>query len=148
MGLPARTVGGMARERLRRGAPAPDPAARVVRGLAKTAEGTVGLSRQDLLDDATFNHDVYGFYGISVWLVEGDWTIERVLAEKLVHAPQAAVFVVADLYVTGLELWDTGQRPRYDAVYVTALTAADLVDRLLAAPCEVVDHGSYTQDPS
>lgn len=104
--------------------------------------------REDLIEDALTNFDFYGFYGLSVWLVTDQWPFERILAERMRHAARVALFVAGDLYASGLELWDTGQHPHYDAVHVTATEPTELVDRLLATRFEVVDNGHYVQDPS
>jgi len=70
------------------------------------------------------------------------------LAERMARASKVARFVARDLYASGLELWDTGQRPHYDCVFVTAADGSQLVDRLLVTKFELVDNGHYVQDPS
>lgn len=120
----------MPRTRAKRDEPPPRDEAAVVRGLLHAA----GLGDGELRDNAALNHDLYGFYGISVWLADGPRDVESLERTKLRKFDRYAVFTAADLRERDLRLWPTGQAPHYDVVYGDGGEVAALVERLLGAP--------------
>ena len=131
----------MVRTRALRDEPLPGPAELVFRGIL----GDTGLEPADLRQAAELNYELYGFYGISVWVA--DLAFPRALLEstKLVKFERYAEFTVADLAGCGLELWATGQRPHYDVVY-EGNDLESLVARLAAAQHRIVDNGSVDRE--
>jgi hypothetical protein len=111
------------KRRHRRNQPAPAEGVVVVRGDV--------LAEASLRTDAADNHDLYGFYGISVFAAVGSHTIDSLAATKLRRAELLVLLRVSDLIRAGLELWDTGEEPHYDVVH-EALDA--LVSHLVACP--------------
>ncbi len=97
------------KHRQRRGTPLPAEAAFVIRG--------------DLLDPAVLaesareNHEIYGFYGISVFAEVGGITWDEIASTKLRRAEWVVLFTAYALLASGLDLWDTGQAPHYDVVH-------------------------------
>jgi hypothetical protein len=71
----------MVKTRARRDDPAPGPGQLVLRGIL----GDAGLDVSDLRRAAMLNAELYGFYGVSVWVTEKDWPRERLEATKLVR---------------------------------------------------------------
>jgi hypothetical protein len=98
--------------------------------------GAEGLAADDLRKAGELNYDLYGFYGISVW-VAGD-TFPRALLEgtKLVKFDRYAEFLVGDLEDQGLELWATGLAPHYDVVSAGA-GLDEMVASVIRAPHEI-----------
>ncbi len=107
------------------------------------------MLRGDLLDPeeiratAERNHEVYGFYGISVFAEVGGTTFGGIAATKLARARWIAVFVAEDLVASGLDLWDTGQTPHYDVVHAEL---PELVGRFLDTPHRIV-RNEHFQSP-
>ena len=125
MSVPARTVTGMPKQRARRDEPPPGPDSRILRGYP--------LSRDVLRANARDNHDVYGFYGVSVFRADSTDDVDAVCATKLRALARVALFRVADLTASGLELWATGSAPHYDVVRgPEGTTLDDLIDRILS----------------
>ncbi|MHB8450743.1 MAG: hypothetical protein ACYDAQ_09910 [Mycobacteriales bacterium] len=122
----------MARTRLRRVEPTPAPDQVVLRGLL----GAAGLDSAELRQAAGLNHDLYGFYGVSVWLADGAHPAETLERTKLVKFDRYVQFVVADLTARELELWATGMSPHYDVVHGQD-DLDRLVEELRAAPHQV-----------
>lgn len=114
----------MTKQRMRRGEPPPAPDAVVLRGGA--------LDRDVLRADAETNFAVYGFHGLSVWVPTDAAGEDRLLATKLLKSRLVHRFVVADLLARGLEIWDTGQSPHYDLVYLRDGDGDDLVAAVIA----------------
>jgi hypothetical protein len=92
--------GRVAKTRARRNDPAPGPRQLVLRGIL----GDSGLDEEDLRQAATLNAELYGFYGVSVWVVDPEWPRQQVEATKLVKFERYAEFTVADLTGRGLSL--------------------------------------------
>ena len=131
----------MVRTRALRDEPPPGPAELVFRGIL----GDTGLDPADLRQAAAFNHELYGFYGISVWVADLAFPRELLESTKLVKFERYAEFTLADLAGCGLRLWATGQRPHYDVVY-ECNGLDSLVERLATAPHLVVDNRSVDRE--
>lgn len=99
-----------------------------------------------LAADAARNFELYGFYGLSVWVPGDGVTVDAVLATKLVKSRLAVRFRAGDLYDLGLALWDTGQFPHYDGVYLAGDTLEGLVSAFVAAPRTVTINDHYDPD--
>lgn len=97
----------MAKSRHRRDEPLPQPGDYAVRGVL----GASGLTSEDLRAAAVLNHDLYGFYGVSVWIPDAEHLLASLEKSKLVKFTQYATFTVADLITSELEVWATGQAP-------------------------------------
>ena len=128
----------MTKRRMRRGESPPDPGAVVLRGDV--------LDAQTLREDATTNFELYGFYGISVWVPTQERTTDALLATKLLKSQVVLRFTARDLTTQHLELWDTGQSPHYDVVYVRSDDLDALVNALLAAPNTIMINPHYDPD--
>lgn len=120
----------MAKVRARRDEPQPTPDTLAVRGIL----GAVGLAAEDLRAAAVMNHELYGFFGVSVWVPNAEQSIRWLEQTKLRKFSQYAAFTLADLTGAGLALWATGQSPHYDVVYPELDV---LVDRMSTTPHEI-----------
>jgi len=125
------------KKRHRRGEPLPEEAAIVVRG--------------DLLDPAALrtsaqeNHEIYGFFGLSVFAEVGGVTWEDISATRLARAEWVVLFTVGSLLADGLQLWDTGKAPHYDVVHENL---DQLVRRILGAEHRMVRNPSHDKEES
>ena len=131
----------MVRTRTQRDEPPPGPAELVFRGIL----GDAGLDPADLRSAAVLNYELYGFYGISVWVADLVFPRELLESTKLAKFERYAEFVVSDLARCGLRLWATGQRPHYDVVY-EGQNLESLVARLAAAPHRIVENHSVDRE--
>ncbi|MHB8187750.1 MAG: hypothetical protein ACYDDU_17100 [Dermatophilaceae bacterium] len=80
------------------------------------------------------NYDMYGFYGMSVWIPSEERSEDFLLKTKLQKSRVVLRFTAGDLNAQRLELWDTGQAPHYDVVYVRADRLGTLIDAFMGAP--------------
>ena len=131
----------MVKTRALRDEPPPGPDQPVFRGIL----GDTGLVPADLRQAAALNHELYDFYGVSVWVANITFPRELLESTKLVKFERYAEFTVADLTGYGLRLWATGQRPHYDVVYESN-DLESLVARLAAAPYRIVDNPSVDRE--
>ena len=131
----------MVKKRALRDEPLPGPTELVFRGIL----GDTGLDPADLREAAVLNHELYGFYGVSVWVADLAFPRELLECTKLVKFERYAEFTVAGLAGRGLQLWATGQRPNYDVVY-EGNDLESLVARLAAAPYLIVDNPSVDRE--
>ena len=101
------------------------------------------LDTDTLRRDADSNFEIYGFYGLSVWVPSTDVEFDGLMAGKLKAALEVIQFVAADLYARTLSLWDTGQYPHYDGVYLVGDHLDALVEAFLSAPHTLVINPHY-----
>lgn len=104
------------------------------------------LDAQSLRRDAMANQEIYGFYGVSVWIPIKDKPDDLLLKTKLQKSRIVLRFTVGDLNAQGLELWDTGQAPHYDAVYVQADRLEALIEALMGTDCMTMINPHYDPD--
>ena len=147
----------MARQRLIRDEPALPSGALLVRAKFDAYPDGGLFDRDVLVTDATYNFEIFGYYGLSLWLVSESWPLGRVLAEKCRRAGRVVMFEAEALQSSGLGLVPSGREPHYDAslgpvygqsfasVRVTAPTAEELVDRFLSAAYTVRDNELHDQ---
>lgn len=150
----------MARKRLIRDEPPLPSEAALVRALFDTYPHGGVFDRDVLIADVSYNFEVFGYFGLSLWLVSEAWPLDRVLAERTRKARRVALFSAGALSAQGLGLVPSGKAPHYDtshglvygdsygSVQVTAGSAEELVDRFIAAAYTVEDNSFYEQDPS
>jgi hypothetical protein len=131
----------MPRTRTLRYEPPPGPVELVFRGIL----GDTGLDPADLRQAAVLNHELYGFYGVSVWVADLAFPRELLESTKLVKFERYAEFTVANLTGCELRLWATGQRPHYDVVE-EGNDLESLIARLAAAPHRIVDNRSVDRE--
>ena len=85
--------------------------------------------------DAVDNFEVYGYWGISVFVEVDGADIAWIVAHKLTRADWLVLFRAGDVLAAGLELWDTGRSPHYDVV---CDDIDELVRRLIACPHHLI----------
>ena len=134
-------------QRMRRGDDAPPRDALVVRGLAASDDSNSVFDRTHLTTDAELNQDLYGFAGVSAWLVTSDWPLQRILEEKLARAQRVALISVDELRKSGLAIWDTGAPPHVDLVALDG-GKGTLVDGIMAISCDSMDNPNYASEES
>lgn len=122
------------KERHRRGEPLPSAATIVVRGDL--------LEPDSLRQSALENHEIYGFFGVSVFAEVGGVTWVEISTTKLARAEWIVLFTVGTLVASELELWDTGQSPHYDVVHDDI---NELVGRILGTEHRVVRNPVHDQ---
>lgn len=115
------------------------------------------FDRDILATDADYNFELFGYYGLSLWLVSESWPLDRVLSEKCRRSRRIVMFEAGALQGSGLGLVPSGRQPHYDAsvgsvdgqlftsVRVTAPTAEELVDRFLSAAYTLRDNEFHDQ---
>lgn len=110
----------------------PSPAADslVVRGLL----GASGPTAHELEANALLDFDVYGYFGISVWVATSLGELAALERGRLSSFEQYSVMRVADVTSAGLDLWPTGLDPHYDVVRGAGDDVNDLVSRFLQVP--------------
>lgn len=113
--------------RLRRNETPPAPGALVLRGGECERAAIEQTARQ--------NAEVYGFFGVSVFVETEEVGWRQIAGERLARASWLSIFTVHDLVLAGLELWDTGRSPHYDVVHDDL---RELVSRLLGCPHRLV----------
>jgi hypothetical protein len=69
---------------------------------------------------------------LSVWVPANAGGEDALLATKLLKSRLVRRFLVAALLARDLELWDTGQSPHYDLMYVRDGDVEALVDAVIA----------------
>ncbi len=131
----------MAKARARRDEPPAGPDQLVLRGVL----GDTGLDPADLRQAAVINHDLYGFYGVSVWVTGAEHPRELLETTKLIKFERYAEFTVAALAGRGLALWATGQRPHYDVVHGRN-DLESLIALLATAPHRIRDNPSVDRE--
>lgn len=114
----------MAKNRYRRGEPDSSPDKKVLRG--------GDFSEEKLRNDACRNHEIYGFYGISVFAADDLASKNELLRTTFLNSPEVVEIRNQALGTAGLSLDDTGINPRhYDIVHndldylVTGLLSAE-----------------------
>ena len=126
----------MTKQRMIREEPEPPGEAEVLRAHL--------LDAQLLRENAETNFALYGFYGLSVFYPAGDWTRDRILAERLRDAAKITVLRRDDLAARDLRVLPTGMLPHGDIVSILTTgqpdgDAGDL-DALIAAARAVRHH--------
>lgn len=130
----------MARTRTIRDEPAPPDDACVLRALTVGIE----LTRGELEANARANQEVYGFWGISVFLAVDATDVAALHGGRLSAFELIAHLVVGDLRAAGLALLPTGAVPHQDIVTTSdapyGQTEADLellLDAVMSVPHNV-----------
>lgn len=130
----------MAKTRTIRDEPTPPDDAHVLRALAVSAE----LTRDELEANARANYEVYGFWGVSVFLAVDDDEVAGLHRGKLVAFELIAHLTVGDLHTVGLSLLPTGAVPHQDIVTTGGVTYGQteidldqLLDAIMSVPHNV-----------
>jgi len=89
----------------------------LVRALFDTYPHGEVFARDVLIVDVNYNFDVFGYHGLSLWLVSATCPLDRVLREKTRKARRVAIFSVGDLLEQGLGLVPSGKAPHYDTTH-------------------------------
>lgn len=130
----------------------------LVRALFDALPSGQDFDRVALIDDASYNFELFGYYGLSLWLPTEMWPLDRILAEKTRRAARVALFSVESVTQQGLRLVASGREPHYGvtdgqfivggwgSVRITAGSAQTLVDRFLAAAYTIEKNSSFEQD--
>jgi hypothetical protein len=85
------------RQRLIRDHPLPQVDAVLVRALFDGVPGGDAFDRDVLIADVSYNFEVFGYYGLSLWLVSDLWPLDRLLSEKTRKARRVAQFSAGEL---------------------------------------------------
>ncbi|QLQ09439.1 MAG: hypothetical protein HZY75_02385 [Nocardioidaceae bacterium] len=148
----------MVRQRLIRNDPPLPDAVVLVRSLFDSYPGGRVFGRDQLIADATKNFELFGYYGLSLWAVVGEWSLDRILAEKSNRAARVAAFTAAALRAEGLGLVLSGNAPHVDVtvddapagiaelVQITEVSAEDLADGLLRVTYTLVENDYFVGD--
>jgi hypothetical protein len=91
------------------------------------------LDRDHLRAKASQNHDLYGFFGLSVYVVSRH-LVAGILAHQLSTREHWNSSTVGQVYAAGLWLDATGRAPHYDAVRTNGKDLSELVERFLTIP--------------
>jgi len=108
----------VARQRLIRDEPALPSRALLVRAMFDAYPDGGLFDRDVLVTDATYNFEIFGYYGLSLWLVSESWPLGRVLAEKCRRAGRVVMFEAEALQSSGLGLVPSGREPTTTPVWV------------------------------
>jgi hypothetical protein len=90
-----------------------------------------------LATDAQRNADIYGFFGISVFVEVEEFSLIQISATKLARFERLTIFFASDLLQRGLELWPAGKSPHYDVVHSSK---NELVRLLMECPSTSVNN--------
>ena len=88
---------------------------------------------------------MYGFWGVSGFAEVGGVDLPWIAANKLSGARWLVVYRAGDVRGAGLELWDTGLSPHYDAVHEDLDL---LVSRLVSTLHRIVPNPSHRGGPT
>jgi hypothetical protein len=140
---------------LRDEAPLPDRAT-LVRLVFERHDPRQAFDTDVLVEDATRNFDLFGYYGLSLWGVSETWPLDTVLSQRAKLSRHVALFRAGDLRQRGLGIIPSGRSPHYDAhistvtdqwfgaVRVTAASAVDLVARFTSTHYTVITNQHFT----
>lgn len=117
------------KQRHRRGERLPPTGALVLRGDE--------LDPDALAETARENAEIYGFFGLSVFVERHDMDWQAIAATRLARAEWLAIFTVDDILGSGLALWDTGHEPHYDVVHEDC---NELIVRFVGCPHRLVEN--------
>lgn len=125
------------------------PEARIYRQLT---DGPA-LTRHELQENAKANHEVYGYWGVSVFSAISDEDDDELMRGKLRRALKLAVFMVGALATGLVDALPSGQHPHQDLAILTlnGPAGADgdlavLLDRIMAVPHNLMDNRYYSPE--